>query len=423
MLAAVAWMLPFYSNAATVRSPALIASAPSGFYSTPWERRPTVAATTELGRALFSDPKLSASGKMACSSCHDPARAYGPPNAKAVQLGGSNLALPGLRAVPSLKYRQAVPTFSEHYFDNDGNDAEDQGPTGGLAWDGREQSAHEQAAVPLLSPFEMGNATAEAVVAELARSPNAEAFRNAYGQHVFDHPQLAWNGLVMALEVFQQSPADFYPYSSKYDRFLRGETKLTPAEQRGLLAFNDQSRGNCVRCHPSSIKRGAFPQFTDDGFIALGVPRNAAIPANAKPDWFDLGLCGPLRADLGSHAEYCGMFRTPSLRNVALRPVFFHNGAFNALRDVVRFYAQRDAEPGRFYPRGRTGKVAKFDDLPAIYRANVNDEAPFEAQKNGKPSMTDGEISDIVAFLNTLTDGYPAGAMKPVVSIQTSPTR
>lgn len=379
---------------------------------------------TELGRALFSDTSLSASGKMACSSCHDPAHAYGPPNAKPVQLGGSTLALPGLRAVPSLKYRQAIPTFTEHYFDNDGNDAEDQGPTGGLAWDGREPSAHEQAAAPLLSPFEMGNATAEDVVAKLANSVNAQAFRNAYGAHVFDHPQLAWNGMVMALEVFQQNPADFYPYSSKYDRFLRGEVKLTPAEQRGLLIFNDPTRGNCARCHPSSIKRGSFPQFTDDGFIALGVPRNAAIPANTKSDWFDLGLCGPLRVDFSSHREYCGMFRTPSLRNVALRPVFFHNGVFSKLQDVVRFYAQRDAAPERFYPRDRSGKVAKFDDLPARYRQNVNDEAPFLTQKKDKPSLTDGEVSDIVAFLNTLTDMYaPANGPKPGVAPARSATR
>jgi cytochrome c peroxidase len=394
-------------GSASAAAPAAISSAPTGFYATPFERRPNVKTMTELGRALFFDRALSASGKLACASCHDPAHAYGPPNARAVQLGGPALTLPGVRAVPSLKYRQVVPAFSEHFFDDDGNDSEDQGPTGGLDWDGRARSAHEQAAAPLLSPFEMANADAAAAIARLAESPNAPAFRDAFGPHVFDKPQFAWNGLVMALEVFQQSPTDFYPYDSKYDRFLRGELALTAAERRGLLAFNDAHRGNCAQCHPSALKRGAFPQFTDDGFIALGVPRNRAIPANAKPGWFDLGLCGPLRADLAAHPEYCGLFRTPSLRNVALRPVFFHNGVYARLEDAVRFYAQRDAAPGRIYP-SRGGRVEKFDDLPERYRGNVNDEAPFESQKDGRPALTPAEIGDIVAFLKTLTDGYPA---------------
>jgi len=59
------------------------------------------------------------------------------------------------------------------------------------------------------------------------------------------------------------------------------------------------------------------------GFAAIGVPRNSSIPANADPQYYDLGLCGPLRMDLKERHEYCGLFRTPSLRNVAMRPVFF----------------------------------------------------------------------------------------------------
>ncbi|MET0383101.1 MAG: cytochrome c peroxidase, partial [Burkholderiaceae bacterium] len=353
--------------ARTVAAPsARIASEPASFYGT-FAHRPDAQALTRLGRALFFDRALSASGKLSCSSCHDPAHAFGPPNANAVQLGGATGSLPGVRAVPSLKYRQNTPPFSEHFSEDDGNDSEDMGPTGGLGWDGRSSSAHQQAAAPLLSPFEMANPDPESVVGRLKTSANAAAFREAFGKQAFDDPQRAWNGLVLALEVFQQSPSDFYPYDSKYDAFLRGRAELGPAEARGLLAFNDQARGNCALCHPSSIKEGAFPQFTDAGFIALGVPRNRAIPANAAPAYFDLGLCGPLRTDLKNRPEYCGLFKTPSLRNVALRPVFFHNGLYTRLEDAVRFYAQRDTNPRRFYPHG------KYDDLPAKYRANVND--------------------------------------------------
>jgi len=383
-------------------APSADATAEVPFYATKFEQRPDSKTLTALGRALFSDPSLSASGSMSCASCHDPAHAYGPANHLAVQLGGPDRTLPGLRAVPSLKYHQTIPPFSERFFDNDGNDAEDQGPTGGFDWDGRADSVHEQAAGPLLSPFEMANPSKEAVLARLRASPNAAALRAAFGPHVFDEPHRAWNALVLSLEAFQQSPQDFYPYDSKYDAFLRGQATLAPQEARGLAVFNDAQKGNCATCHISSIKRGAFPQFTDSGLIAIGVPRNRAIPANAKADFRDLGVCGPLRGDLKSHDDYCGLFRTPSLRNVALRGVFFHNGIYTKLADAVRFYALRDVDPARVYGQGR------YDDLPAKYQGNLNVAAPFGGKRGDKPRMTEAEIADVVAFLGTLTDGYVA---------------
>ena len=66
-------------------------------------------------------------------------RAFGPPNALAVQLGGTGMRWPGLRAVPRSEYLQVVPQFTEHYFESEdeGDDSIDNGPTGGLTWDGR----------------------------------------------------------------------------------------------------------------------------------------------------------------------------------------------------------------------------------------------------------------------------------------------
>jgi len=397
----VACLLPAVAFDAPVAPPA---RQPT-FYETPFEKRPDFKTLVALGRALFSDRTLSASGRVACASCHDPAHAYGPPNKRPVQLGGPAQDQPGLRAVPSLTYHQGIPNFQEHFFDNDGNDSEDQGPTGGLDWDGRADSGHEQAAGPLLSPFEMANRDADAVVAKLRTSPNAAAMRDAFGPHVLDDARHAWNGLLLALEVFQQSPADFYPFTSKYDAVLRGQATLTTREARGLAAFNDAARGNCAACHISRIRRGAFPQFTDFGLIALGVPRNPAIPANARPEYRDLGACGPLRTDLKARDAYCGLFRTPSLRNVATRGVFFHNGVYTTLADAVRFYALRDADPKRVYGAAR---ARRFADLPEKYQANLNDEAPFGAKAGDRPALTEREIADIVAFLGTLTDGWVA---------------
>jgi cytochrome c peroxidase len=181
---------------------------------------------------------------------------------------------------------------------------------------------------------------------------------------------------------------------------------LTAQELRGLAAFNDPAKGNCARCHPSAVRRGAFPQFTDFGFAAIGVPRNLKLPANADRRYNDLGLCGPVRADLKDKTEYCGMFRTPTLRNSATRRVFFHNGVLNSLSDVVRFYAERDSQPQKWYPRASDGSILKFDDLPLQFRANLDMKAPFGRQAGDVPTLSDEDIADIVAFLETLTDGY-----------------
>lgn len=368
--------------------------APPALAAAPYAQRIDTAALTALGRAMFFDADLSASGRVACASCHDPAHAYGAPTALAVPAGG-------LRAAPSLRYLHSVRAFSEHFFDNDGDDSVDKGPTGGHTWDGRAASAHEQARLPLLSAAEMGNASPAAVVAKLKRAPYAAQLRAAFGADLFERGDAAFDAALMALEVFQQSPREFYPYSSRFDAVLRGQATLTVQQARGLALFNDAAKGNCASCHTSEpTLDGAFPLFTDFGHIAIGVPRNRALPANADPRFFDLGLCGPLRSDLAHHADYCGRFRTPSLRNVAVKRSFFHNGAIDSLDEAVRFYAQRDTDPARWYGRDAQGRPRRFDDLPARYHANVNTDPPFGAA----PALSEAEIADIVAFLKTLTD-------------------
>jgi cytochrome c peroxidase len=72
---------------------------------------------------------------------------------------------------------------------------------------------------------------------------------------------------------------------------------------------------------------------------------------------------------------------------------------------VVRFYAERDTNPEKFYPVSK-GKVQKFDDLPRRYWANLNTDPPFDRKPGDKPALDEAEIEDVVAFLNTLTDGY-----------------
>lgn len=211
----------------------------------------------------------------------------------------------------------------------------------------------------------------------------------------------------MALQDFELEDHSFHPYSSKFDRWLNGKAKLTPQELRGKQLFDDPNGGNCASCHLDERgANGAHPLFTDFQFEAVGVPRNPEIPWNRNAHYFDLGLCGPFRRDAASrNAANCGYFRTPSLRNVATRRVFFHNGRFHSLREVLLFYVERDTNPAKWYPTGPDGKVEKFDDLPPQYRQNADTtDAPFGRSPGQKPVWDTRDIDDVMAFLRTLDD-------------------
>jgi len=225
---------------------------------------------------------------------------------------------------------------------------------------------------------------------------------------VLDDPEATLRAVTFALMQYQRMDPAFHPFDSKYDAFLRGRVRLEPAELRGLALFNRADKGNCAACHPSARGAdGALPLFTDFTYDNLGVPRNAAIPATADPAYGDLGLCGPDRTDLADRRELCGAFKVPTLRNVATRQVFFHNGLFKTLRDALHFYVRRDTNPDEFYPLDANGVVMKFDDLPAELHKNVNtQEVPYDRHPGQAPRLDEAEIDDLIAFLGTLTDGY-----------------
>jgi cytochrome c peroxidase len=352
-----------------------------------------------LGEKIFRDPSLSASGKQSCASCHAPDAAHAQINDLSVQLGGPNGDQAGFRAAPSLRYLRFNPAFSF---------AADATPTGGFNRDGRAQTLAEQAQRPFLAAHEMANASKAEVVERIRQASYAEQFRGLFGAQIFDSADDTIDRITFALQQFQKETPQFHPFDSKYDHFLAGKAALTNAELRGLALFNNPSKGNCAACHPSARSaNGSPPLFTDFTFDNLGVPRNTAIPATADPAYFDLGLCGPDRTDLRDRTDLCGAFKVPTLRNVAMRKVFFHNGVFNNLRDVVRFYVRRDTHSQEWYPVRPDGTVEKFNDLPPEHRKNVNTtEGPYDRQPGMAPALSEDEIDDVVRFLGTLTDGY-----------------
>lgn len=411
-----------------------------------------LSAMAQLGDRLFHDPRLSASGRMSCVSCHSPAHAYGPPGDASVVLGGPNARTPGVRSVPSLRYLYRQPPFSigpDTQADNDQYPslqrqvqqslthvrvlksasapqaaAANLVPQGGLFWDGRVNTLQQQANGPMFNPTEMDAGTMTTVVAKL-KAYYEDDFAALFGPYLFRNPRLVVDEAMFAIGRYQIESRDFHPFSSKFDAWLAGRARLSPAELRGYRAFDDPAKGNCAACHlDQPTPDGRPPLFTDFQYEALGVPRNPTIPANRDPRYYDLGVCGPYRTDLNTETRYCGMFLTPSLRNVATRRVFFHNGVFHSLRKVLEWYVYRDLRPARFYSRDASGGVVKYDDLPARYRGNVDTtDAPFDRHPGDPPALSEAEIDDVIAFLKTLTDGYTEGTsaqMNPSPSMMRS---
>jgi cytochrome c peroxidase len=348
----------------------------------------------QLGEQAYHDRLLSSSGRMSCATCHDPAFFHGPPNANPVQVGGTLMTEFGTRAAPSLRYLERQPGFDVHK------------RSGGLMADGRAETLEAQVRMPWFNAaeFELGN------VQELARRLRLAVWAPQFFAHFGDggdDEQIA-SQLAAAIAAFIRENPRFHPYDSKFDQVAAGRDVSSVAEQRGRTVFRDSARGNCAGCHPDVSADGLPPLFTDLRYAAQGVPRNTQIPANANPAYFDLGLCGPQREDLAQRTGLCGMFRTPSLRNTATRPSFFHNGVFHSLTEVVDFYNTRDSDPARWFPQ-QHGVVQMFNDLPRALRSNVAQTAPFGAREHKRPPMSAREAADLVCFLETLTDGHVPG--------------
>lgn len=376
---------------------ALLALAACGPGEEPSE--PGLSREAALGEKIFNDASLSASGRLSCASCHAERAGHAQPNALAAQLGGPALDRQGSRTAPSIRYLAFAPAFR---FDSHGT------PSGGLFWDGRASTLAEQAGQPIFNAAEMALPDAGALVARLMQADYAAEFRALYGGDVFDAADEALMRTTQALARYQREDPDFAPFSSKFDAVQRGQAQFTAAEQRGLALFNDAAKGNCAFCHTSRAEPGQpGALFTNFSYHVLGVPRNPELAANADPGFFDLGLCARAGGDLAARTDLCGAFRTPSLRNVALRRSLFHNGRFKTLHEALAFYVQRDTHPERFYPLAGDGSVRVFDDLPVHLHGNVDRRTgPYDRSAGGTPALDAAEIDDVVAFLHTLSDGW-----------------
>jgi len=341
----------------------------------------------ELGRRLFMDPTVSRTGRVSCSSCHQPEHGFSDPRARSEDEIGSTR-------------RRSQPLL----------DLEDVQP---LHWDGEFASVREVIDARLAPAWRLN---AIAGVARIRRfedaraagmSPDGEGFRRSLGlqpygglvrsDHVpvarrlgddhrydagfraaFGTPEITQDRIADALEAYVLS------LRSGTSAFDRGA--LTEAQVRGLVLF--KGKANCAACH---LAEGRRPRFTDGAFHDTGIAQ-ARGHGCSLGDCLDVGVgaISSVRADLYA-------FKTPSLRDVARRPPYMHSGSLATLADVVRYYNGGGFGGRKLDPRIRPLALSddEVSDLVAFLEALTSDERPGVGPARRKPHRTELRIVDL----------------------------
>jgi cytochrome c peroxidase len=383
----------------------------------------------QLGALLYADVNLSVNRDQACTSCHsterlevgDPPERLGAPgfvDPDNVRQGSavSNGSVPGrfgrLNA-PSAAYAAFSPHF--HWDGAEGL------YVGGQFWNGRAASLTEQAAGPPLNPDEMAMPSQWAVVSRLKENPQyVKRFESVYGLDLDAIPARelaprdarappgaaeAFRRMTEAIAAFERSRV-FSPFTSKYDYVIAGRAQLSEHEALGLDLFNDKAL--CSECHVSDVTLAPGggelpPLFTDYTYDNIGLPRNVNLPGNPDPD---PGLAGNPR--VVDPAPERGKHKVMTLRNIAITPPYGHNGVFATLEQITHFYNARDTLERVCSDINDPGFGKNCWPAPEIAE-NVNTE------ELGDLDLTPEEEAAIVAFMKTLTDGYPEWGNDPSV--------
>jgi cytochrome c peroxidase len=341
-----------------------------------------------LGKLIFEDKNLSSPIGQSCASCHQSKNFFADPGQTVS--AGADPHLFANRNAPSISYVK----FNPDLFWN----KEESLWMGGFFHDGRAKTLQEQAGGPFLNPLEMGNKTMAEVVAKVKGSDYKIVFEQLYGTSIWQNSDAAFNAITAAIVAYEQGP-EFATFSSKYDYYLQGRVQLTTQEKRGLELFEAEDKGNCAACHPSQASaENPQPLFTDYSYDNLGQPANKNLAFYKMDDLFnpqglayiDNGLANNPHID-NAHEEK-GKFKVATLRNIAKTAPYLHNGLFDNLKEVVDFYNQRDLDSKKS-PTERRWAQAEVQE-------NVNDE------ELGDLKLTPEEVDALVAFMETLTDGY-----------------
>ena len=317
---------------------------------------PQTAEKVALGERLFFDGRLSADGTVACSTCHDPSRAFTDGRPTSIGIHGRA----GQRNAPTI----LNALYNKTQF-----------------WDGRAKTLEDQAAFPIVNPVEMGQPSLDAAVAAIAGS---EDFQGAF-RRVFGRPP---NGpdLLRAIASYERAQVSF---DSPFDHFIAGETNaIDDAAKRGWELFNTKAR--CNKCHALTETKRDVTNFTDNDFhnIGIGILRHNVVAlarrAEQLLDSRDMAAIdrAAIQTDMSALGRFLitkkqadtASFKTPNLRNVLVTAPYFHDGSQETLWDVIDHYNKGDGLKNPWLD----------EDIQPL-------------------ALTERDIDDLVAFLASLT--------------------
>ena len=299
------------------------------------ENNPTTKEGVYLGRLLFYEKKMSAGNKISCENCHLQKLAF--TDGKALSTGADN----------SLTARSSMSLANLLWVRN-------------FFWDGRSPSLEAQAIFPMTNQHEMGQTLAETVLKLRKTSLYPPLFKAAFGRDIITEDQI-----LKALSQFERT---LISADSRYDKYLSGNYKPTPEEQRGMALFQNppiperNMRGaNCEHCHGG-------PKTFKELFHNNGLDSAAS----------DIG-----REQFTGQASDKGRFRVPTLRNILLTAPYMHDGRFSTIEQVLDHYSEH---------------IRQSPTLSSFLTDVSN-------QKGGKTLLLKhDEKKEIVAFLSMLTD-------------------
>ncbi|MGR8934061.1 MAG: cytochrome-c peroxidase [Gammaproteobacteria bacterium] len=325
---------------------------------------PQTAEKIQLGNLLFHDIRFSATGKVSCATCHNPAKTFTDSPLRVSQ--GIN-SKTGTRNAPTV----VNAAYMSSQF-----------------WDGRAKTLEEQSLGPFVDPVE-GGLTSHELILKIVRSDPSyvTAFQKVFGK----------SGAGITMQEVSQAIASFersvIAGDSPFDRyyFAGDKSALSKAQIRGLQVF--LSKGRCVSCHTIEQDHALF---TDSKFHNIGVgingiqpdiPQlvNAFLQAKKKSVDVDVAvLTNPKTSELGRFAvsgdlNEIGAFKTPTLRNAAQTAPYMHDGSMKTLRDVIVHY-------------NNGGKAAANERVNDLLSSGIR---PL--------GLTPDEIDDLNAFLQSLT--------------------
>jgi cytochrome c peroxidase len=293
-----------------------------------------------LGRRLFYEKKLSANNTISCGTCHQQQHAF---------TDGRTFS-PGFDGTPTKRNSMSLANllWVRNFF-----------------WDGRAGSLEAQAMIPLTDPHEMGQRMDSSIRKLQETGSYGPLFAAAFGTDSITHDHL-----LKALTQFERT---LISANAPYDRYIRGEYQLDPAEKRGLDLFFGNTNaamggGNagmatrsagCGNCHGG-------PKTFNETYHNNGLDRS----------FKDSG-----RAEVTGMSYDRGRFRVVTLRNIALTAPYMHDGRFATLQEVIDHYSDH---------------VEPSETLSATLKDTAN--VPNRLR------LTKQEKSDLLAFLHTLTD-------------------